>query len=271
VVVASVQGTVDWFHLTEELPTREWAAAYSEKQRINARILYVDPELKRVGLTLSPALVKGGPLPPPLPTGTVVQQAKVCRIDPGMGMLMRASTAVDGKTLARTAYVHVRSPLPTHLPFPFGSLSTGLSGGLSCDASLAVSCPLSYPSYMEARALRGSPAARRRTPPMDCRVGCDFRIAFLSPRSAVARRRPGTLLSLVHLTPSPLHRSTMQHASRIFLDTESEASFRVAQISEASDERMDKLEKSFKPGQQVPGRIIGCVSLPAVSWRELSR
>lgn len=111
--LAAVQGTVDWFHLTEELPTREWAAAYSEKQRLNARILYVDAVLKRVGLTLSPALVKGGPLPPPLPTGTVVQQAKVCRIDPGMGMLMRASAAVDGKTLARTAYVHVRTSLAT--------------------------------------------------------------------------------------------------------------------------------------------------------------
>jgi hypothetical protein len=78
----------------------------------------VDAELKRVGLTLSPSLVKGGPLPPPLPTGSVVQQAKVCRIDPGLGMLMRASAVVDGKTLARTAYVHVRtfsSPLRSPL------------------------------------------------------------------------------------------------------------------------------------------------------------
>lgn len=38
----------------------------------------------------------------------------------------------------------------------------------------------------------------------------------------------------------------------------------VAQISEASDERVDKLEKLFKPGQQVPGRILGCVCLPVV-------
>jgi len=52
-----VQGCVDWFHLNEELPTRDWATAYTENQRVTARVLYVNIKEKRVALTLKLTLV----------------------------------------------------------------------------------------------------------------------------------------------------------------------------------------------------------------------
>lgn len=52
-------GTVDKFHLDEDLPAADWAGKYSENQRLKARVLFVDPGTKRVGLTLKPALVAG--------------------------------------------------------------------------------------------------------------------------------------------------------------------------------------------------------------------
>lgn len=52
-------GTVDRFHLDEDLPSADWAGRFSENQRLKARVLFVDPASKRVGLTLKPALVAG--------------------------------------------------------------------------------------------------------------------------------------------------------------------------------------------------------------------
>jgi len=105
-------GTVDWFHLAEELPTKDWKQLYSENQRVKARILYVDVALKRVGLTLKPHLVKGGPVPMAMATGTVVDNAVVYRIDPNVGMLLQTPTS---KSFLRTAYMHISDASDDHV------------------------------------------------------------------------------------------------------------------------------------------------------------
>jgi len=101
-------GTVDWFHLLEELPTREWSKAFSENQRLQARILYVDAKLKRVGLTLKPQLVEcKKPVPAAFPMGQVVEETTVYRIDPGVGMLVQMTSTVGKKSISMPAYVHI--------------------------------------------------------------------------------------------------------------------------------------------------------------------
>ena len=107
-----MQGAVDWFHLSEELPTRDWAKAYTVNQRVMARVLYVDPALKRVALTLKPCLVAGAAMPPSLPVGTVVPEAVIYRIDPGLGMLLQTPMKKGPK---KAAYVHVSCPPPAPL------------------------------------------------------------------------------------------------------------------------------------------------------------
>jgi hypothetical protein len=98
---------------------------------------------------------------------------------------------------------------------------------------------------------------------MGSRVGCDFESP--SPEvgcgEASSEHTPFLLVRVVHNPLPPL-----QRAARIphFGPLSPKRLSGDAQISEASDERVDKLEKSFKPGQQVPGRIVGCVCLPAV-------
>jgi ribosomal protein S1 len=92
----------------EELPTREWSKAFSENQRLQARILYIDTKLKRVGLTLKPQLVEcKKPIPAVFPIGQVVEETTVYRIDPGVGMLVQMTSTVGKKSVSMPAYVHV--------------------------------------------------------------------------------------------------------------------------------------------------------------------
>lgn len=51
-------GTIDKFHLTQQLAADDWATKYSAGQKLLARILYVDPTSKRVGLTLAKHLLE---------------------------------------------------------------------------------------------------------------------------------------------------------------------------------------------------------------------
>lgn len=51
-------GTIDKFHLTQQLAAEDWATKYSAGQKLLARILFVDPLTKRVGLTLAKHLLE---------------------------------------------------------------------------------------------------------------------------------------------------------------------------------------------------------------------
>ncbi|CAL5321689.1 hypothetical protein CsSME_00045548 [Camellia sinensis var. sinensis] len=50
-------GTVDIFHLQKAFPTSNWKDDYNQNKKVNARILFIDPFTRAVGLTLSPHLV----------------------------------------------------------------------------------------------------------------------------------------------------------------------------------------------------------------------
>lgn len=50
-------GTVDIFHLQKAFPTSNWKDDYNQNKKVNARILFIDPFTRAVGLTLNPHLV----------------------------------------------------------------------------------------------------------------------------------------------------------------------------------------------------------------------
>ncbi len=75
-------GTVDPFHVGGG------GAPPAEGARVRARVLYVDPATKRVGLSLAPHLVAGGPAPALPPPGALFEGAAVLRVDPGLGLLL---------------------------------------------------------------------------------------------------------------------------------------------------------------------------------------
>lgn len=104
-------GTVDLLSMEDPLQTPgQLAAAFVENQRLRARILFVDPTNKRVGLTLSKPLVQlsdPAPLPPP---GTVVENAVVRRLDTAVGLLLELKGDAAGTGAA--GYAHVRSQPP---------------------------------------------------------------------------------------------------------------------------------------------------------------
>lgn len=61
-------------NIGQGVPAADWQAAFSEGQRLRARILFVDPASKRVGLSLLPRLLAAAPRLPDLPPlGTVYE------------------------------------------------------------------------------------------------------------------------------------------------------------------------------------------------------
>ena len=61
------------------VPAPDWQAGFSEGQKLRARVLFVDPGSKRVGLTLLPRLVAADAALPDLPpVGTVYEASPPC-------------------------------------------------------------------------------------------------------------------------------------------------------------------------------------------------
>ncbi|KAF9598481.1 hypothetical protein IFM89_027915, partial [Coptis chinensis] len=50
-------GTVDIFHLENVCPSTAWKEEYNQHKKMNARILFIDPSTRAVGLTMNPHLV----------------------------------------------------------------------------------------------------------------------------------------------------------------------------------------------------------------------
>ncbi|KAJ8448112.1 hypothetical protein Cgig2_031836 [Carnegiea gigantea] len=50
-------GTVDIFHLQNAFPASDWKEKYDENKKVNARILFIDPSTRAVGLTMNPHLL----------------------------------------------------------------------------------------------------------------------------------------------------------------------------------------------------------------------
>ncbi|KAL6772122.1 hypothetical protein ACKKBG_A29005 [Auxenochlorella protothecoides x Auxenochlorella symbiontica] len=101
-------GTVDPFHLNE--PGSDKKRPHSKNQRVKARILYVDPESKKIVLTMQRGLV-AGQLPPDFPAmGQVFAEATVLRIDPGLGLLCSLPSAA-GQVTYPPGFAHISNTL----------------------------------------------------------------------------------------------------------------------------------------------------------------
>ncbi|KAL4852689.1 rRNA biogenesis protein RRP5 [Chlorella vulgaris] len=99
-------GTVDPFHLGTDL-TADWRKQFSPNQRLRARILFVDPETKRVGLSLQRHLL-ADTLPPNFPMlGQVFSEAVVRRMDEGLGLLLELPAEAPATMPLTPGYAHI--------------------------------------------------------------------------------------------------------------------------------------------------------------------
>ncbi|KAK6244021.1 hypothetical protein QUC31_010430 [Theobroma cacao] len=96
-------GTVDMFHLQNQFPTKDWKDDYNQNKKINARILFIDPSTRAVGLTLNPHLVHNKAPPSHVNIGEIYDQSKVIRVDRGLGLLLD----IPSKPVSTPAYVYI--------------------------------------------------------------------------------------------------------------------------------------------------------------------
>ncbi|CAK7342219.1 unnamed protein product [Dovyalis caffra] len=96
-------GTVDMFHLQNTFPTSNWKDNYAKNKKVNARILFIDPSTRAVGLTLNQHLVHNNSPPSCVKVGDIYDNAKVVRVDRGMGLLLE----IPSSPLPTPAFVSV--------------------------------------------------------------------------------------------------------------------------------------------------------------------
>lgn len=86
-------GTVDMYHLQTTFPNSNWKDDYKQNKKVNARILFIDPSTRAIGLTLNPHLVHHKSPPSLVKTGDIFDHSKVIRVDRGFGLLLEIPTA----------------------------------------------------------------------------------------------------------------------------------------------------------------------------------
>ncbi|XP_040372263.1 rRNA biogenesis protein RRP5 isoform X1 [Rosa chinensis] len=96
-------GTVDIFHLQNIYPTTNWKEDYNQNKKLNARVLFVDPSTRAVGLTLNPHLVRNKAPPSHVKIGDICDDAKVVRVDRGLGLLLE----IPSTQVSTPAYVSI--------------------------------------------------------------------------------------------------------------------------------------------------------------------
>ncbi|KAL3841171.1 hypothetical protein ACJIZ3_025762 [Penstemon smallii] len=85
-------GTVDVFNLDKIFPSSNWKEDYSKNMKFNARILFIDPSTRAVGLTLNPHLVSNKAPSSLVKVGDIFDQSRVIRVDKGSGLLLEIPT-----------------------------------------------------------------------------------------------------------------------------------------------------------------------------------
>lgn len=96
-------GTADMFNLQQTFPSSNWKVDYPQNKKVNARILFIDPSTRAVGLTLNPHLVHNKAPPALIKVGDIFDQSKVIRIDRGLGLLLE----IPSSPVPTPAYVNV--------------------------------------------------------------------------------------------------------------------------------------------------------------------
>ena len=94
-------GTIDCFHIAAEDTT-----SFKEGQKLRSRVIFVDAQNKRVGLSLQPHLLEARSPASILPsTGSIFENAVINRVDPNVGVSLQISQG--GKTRSVAGYAHV--------------------------------------------------------------------------------------------------------------------------------------------------------------------
>ncbi|OUM67352.1 hypothetical protein PIROE2DRAFT_40141, partial [Piromyces sp. E2] len=90
--------TIDFFNLSTEKPIEQ---LYKEKQKIHARIIYINYTKLKIGLSLNSNLINYEPVSfPDIRIGTIIDDVEVKRVDESIGTLVSFNNGVQG-------YVHV--------------------------------------------------------------------------------------------------------------------------------------------------------------------
>ena len=94
-------GTIDCFHISAED-----TSSFKEGQKVRSRVIFVDAQNKRVGLSLQPHLLEAQSSASILPsTGSIFENAVINRVDPNVGVSLQISKG--GKKGSIAGYAHV--------------------------------------------------------------------------------------------------------------------------------------------------------------------
>ncbi|CAH9109012.1 unnamed protein product [Cuscuta europaea] len=96
-------GTADLFNLQKTFPPPNWKDDYPQKKKVNARILFIDPSTRAVGLSLNPHLVNKMAPPSLVKAGDIFERANVIRVDRGIGLLLE----LPSSPVPTPAYVYL--------------------------------------------------------------------------------------------------------------------------------------------------------------------
>ncbi|XP_039140377.1 rRNA biogenesis protein RRP5-like [Dioscorea cayenensis subsp. rotundata] len=96
-------GTADVFHLQDYFPSSSWKDDYKHNKKVTARILFIDPTTRAVGLTLNSDLVLNKPPPCFVKTGDIYEQSRIVRVDKGIGLHLE----IPSSPKPFPAYVHM--------------------------------------------------------------------------------------------------------------------------------------------------------------------
>ncbi|KAF2307727.1 hypothetical protein GH714_031256 [Hevea brasiliensis] len=96
-------GTVDVLHLQNAFPTSNWKDDYNNNKKVNARILFIDPSTRAVGLTLNQHLIHNNTPLMHVKVGDIYDSAKVVRVDKGLGLLLE----IPSTPVSTPAYVSI--------------------------------------------------------------------------------------------------------------------------------------------------------------------
>ncbi|VAH01605.1 unnamed protein product [Triticum turgidum subsp. durum] len=81
-------GTADIFNLLSSFPSGNWKDDYSKNKKVNARILFVDPSTRAVGLTLNQHLLRLNVPPINVKVGEIYDKSRVLRVDKKAGLFL---------------------------------------------------------------------------------------------------------------------------------------------------------------------------------------
>ncbi|CAN6476370.1 unnamed protein product [Victoria cruziana] len=115
-------GTVDIFNLENLFPKTSWKDVYHIGMRVRARILFIDPITRAVGLTMNPHLLQGHLPPSHVKAGDVYEDAHVVRIDRRSGLLLEIpSSPVHTPAFVKTSDATDEEDLKLEKKFKEGS------------------------------------------------------------------------------------------------------------------------------------------------------